>query len=252
MSDNDRPNALFVGSTEGTTNNIYQVQSNASWSTPQFSANIMMNSDPINGIHPRLYFKYLKSKLNVIENRKLKQRLKQLEKMADDYVKSGQEALSDECIKQFLIITRESAILACGLNLFLIQEHIEKFRYKIKGIPLKITELKNFARPLPKNIVKKVKKCIEKKLFDTYWVLHLDNKAIKDTEKERIKKKEAREKDPILVGRIEYSDKHYFIGDWEDEFDDLRLNDIIKKLSLKRKNITLKQKIEKIKSKKEV
>ena len=211
---------------------------NIHYSTPQLETTITVDKDKT-GIHPRLYFKYLKSKLNFVESQFLKRRMKQLEKLVDEYAKLGQEALSEWCVKQFLVISKESAILACGLNKFITQEHVDKFRYKLRGTSLKITPLKNFARPLPKRVADKVKKCMEKKLFDRYEIFHLDDKAVKPTEKERIE----RERDPIIFGRIEYSERYYFIADWEDELDDLKLEDIIKKLSLKKDQIVLKNRL---------
>ena len=138
---------------------------------------------------------------------------------------------------EYMIICRESAILACGFKLFITEEHVERFRYKLKT-PLKITPLKNFVRIIPKDVVKKTKKCMEKKLFDEYVIFHLDDRSSQDTEKEKAEKR----KDPIIFGKVQYSEKYYFIADWEDEFDTLTLKDVIKKLSLK-KSMTLKEKI---------
>ena len=207
--------------------------------TPQVSGSMKIVRDS-KGIHPRLYFKYIKYKMSVLQFRFFKQRMQKLEKLVDEYAQQGQEALSEACVKQYLIIARESAIWACGIKKFVTEEHINKFRYSLKGTSLKITPLKNFVRVIPKPIAKKLKECATKKLFDEYLVVHLDNKSVADTEKEKKVKKEAREKDPILFGRIQYSDKYYFIGDWEDEYDDLRLTDMIKKLSLKKEDIIIK------------
>ena len=93
----------------------------------------------------------------------------------------------------------------------------------------------SFSQGLPRSVSNKD----AKKLFNDYVIFHLDNKAVKETEKQRIE----REKDPVIFGRIEYSDKYYFIADWEDELDDLRLKDLIKQLSFSRKDLTLKQKV---------
>lgn len=194
------------------------------------------------GIHPRLYFKYVKSKLSMLEERTFKARMKKLEQMQIEFAETGQEAMSDECIKQFIVLTREAAVYACGLKTFILPEHLEKFRYHVKGkAPVTLTPLKNFTRKLPVNVAKKVKLCIDKKLFDDYIVAHLDQK---DDRKETEKEKKERERDPILFGRLQNSDKYYFIIDWEDEQDDLRLSDIVTKLSLKHEDITLSAKVE--------
>lgn len=187
------------------------------------------------GIHPRLYFKYLKSKLSMLEQRTFKQRMEKLEKLVDEFTKTGQEAMSESCIKQFLTLSREAAIYACGFKKFITDEHVDKFRYAMRNCSLQITPLKNFARVLPKKVAALARGCIEKKLFDDYVVFHLDNKGHKETEKERIERK----RDPILFGKLENSEKLYYIIDWEDSEDDLRFSDIVEKLALKGEDITL-------------
>jgi len=48
-------------------------------------------------------------------------------------------------------------------------------------------------------------------------------------------------KDPIAFGKIEETDRYYFITDWEDEFCDLTLEDIVDQLDLKKSEIKLKR-----------
>jgi len=188
------------------------------------------------GIHPRLYFKYVKSKMKMVERMKFKERLSKLEELSEKYSKLGQEALSDECIRQYYTIARESAMWACGYNMFVTEDILNKFRYQIKG-DLKITPIKNFARIIPEKPAAKIKSAMERKLFDSYVIVHLDIKqqSVLETKKERVE----REKDPICFGRIDDCDKYYFVCDWEDEFDDLRFQDIVKKLSLSKKDLKL-------------
>jgi len=210
--------------------------------TPHVEADIGYKRGPT-GIHPRLYFKYIKSKLSIIEMHAFKKRMAQLEKMADEYANIGQEALSEECIKHFYLLARESAMHACGVKTFITEEHLQKFKYKVRG-NLKITPIKNFARIIPIKAAKNIKWCIEKKLFDDFVIVHMDNKkeSVKETEKERAE----RVKDPICFGRIADCDKYYFVSDWEDEFDDLKLSDIIGKLSLKKFDMTIKNKMDRL------
>jgi hypothetical protein len=187
------------------------------------------------GIHPRLYFKYLKSKLTMLEQRTFKARMEKLEKMVDEFTSTGQEAMSDACVRQFLVLSREAAIYACGFKKFITEEHVKKYKHDIRDCNLQITPLKNFSRVLPKNVSDIAKKCIDKKLFDDYVVFHLDNKGKIETEKERIERK----RDPILFGKLEHSEKLYLIIDWEDELCDLRFSDIIEKLAFTGEDISL-------------
>jgi len=192
------------------------------------------------GIHPRLYFKYLKNKLTQLEQRTFKARMKKLEKLADEFTATGQEAMSDNCIRQFMVLCREAAVYSCGITRYITQEHVDKYRYNLKKVRLQITPLKNFGRVLPKQVAKIAKKCIEKKLFDDYVIFHLDAKAHKETEEEKIERK----RDPILFGKLEGSDKLYFIIDWEDELCDLRFSDIVENLALKGNDTTLSKKVQ--------
>jgi hypothetical protein len=88
------------------------------------------------------------------------------------------------------------------------------------------------VRIIPKEIQEAKKRADELKVFDNYVVLTYDPKGqmVKLTEKE----KEAA-KDPILFGVIKGSTKLYFIGEWEDEYCDLKLEDI---MSFANKDIT--------------
>lgn len=212
---------------------------NYGWSadTPHLQAEATSRKTP-SGIHPRLYFKYVKGKMSTLEFASFKKRTDKLESLVDDFTKSGQQAMAEQSIKQFIIISKESAAYVCGYTKFLTQEHVDKYKYNIKGSTLKVTPLKNFCRVIPKAVMKKVNNCMEKGLFDDYVIFHLDNAGSKETEKERIE----RERDPIIFGKIEFSDRYYFIADWEDELDDLRFNDIVTNLVLKGKDITMDRK----------
>jgi len=237
--------SIWSGGTDAQTSSAtggwIQVATN-SINTPHFEGEVGFKTDKRGLVHPRLYFKYLKSKLSIIEMHAFKKRMSQLEKMADEYASLGQEALSEECIKHFYLLAREFAMFACGIKTFITEEHLEKFRYRIKG-SLKVTPIKNFARVIPEKATRNIKWCIEKKLFDDFVVVHLDDRkdSVKETEKEKIERK----KDPICFGRIAESDNYYFVADWEDELCTLKLSDVIKKLSLKKADITMKSKMEK-------
>jgi hypothetical protein len=217
------------------------VSSNYTWTfeTPHVEAEGSIKTNA-SGIHPRLYFKYLKSKLNVLEQRTFETRMKKLEELADEFTRTGQEAMSDNCVRQFMVLSREAAIYACGFKKYITEEHVKKYKYNIRNCSLQETPLKNFGRVLPKLVAAVAKKCIEKKLFDDYVVFHLDSKAKKETEKERIERK----RDPILFGKLEGSDKLYFLIDWEDELCDLRFSDIVENLALKGEDITLSKKLQ--------
>ena len=220
---------------------VWTVNGAANWETPHIEGGISIHSKG-NGspdIHPVLFFKYLKSKLNVIEMALMRERLSALEKAADEFAEVGQEALQDDCIKRFMILSREAAIYACGYRTFIKPEHVDKFKYKIKEGSLKITPLKNFARVIPNPVANKIKDCMKKKLFDEYVIFHLDDRAVEITEKERVERK----KDPIVFGKIEHSENYYFIADWIDDLDDLTLKVFLKKIGIDKRSLAMSRKI---------
>jgi hypothetical protein len=215
------------------------------WTTPHVEGQFA-GAKGENQISAGLYFRYVKKKLNLIESRKFKARLSRLEKMSDEFEKMGQIAMSEECIKQFLIVMRESAMWACGIKLYIEKKQAEKFRHSVKHEKLCITPMENYGRVIPPTVAKKIKYAMKKKLFDEYVIFHLDNKdwrkgsSVVETQKQKIE----REKDPIAFGKINETDRYYFIADWEDELDNLRLKDIVETLALKRENMTIKQHVD--------
>lgn len=79
------------------------------------------------------------------------------------------------------------------------------------------------------DIIRKKTDIDKYEIFDNYVILHydFDNNGTdlpSDKKKEEVEKR----KDPILFGIIAGSNKLYFIGDWIDEYCDLRFDDVVK------------------------
>lgn len=181
------------------------------------------------------FFTLMKKKMSVLEGIKFKGRIARLEKMLDEANKAGQIAFSEELIRKILVCMRESEMYAQGYKVFLTREIYERFCTKTAKRVL-LTKMDNYSRVIPSDVVEKLDAAEKLKLFDAYYVMHYDSpNTVKETEKEVVK----RQKDPILFGAIAYSDKLYYIADWEDEFCDLTLEDIVDKLDLKDEEITI-------------
>jgi len=237
--------SLLTAWGNGTSGTSYNISWTGEATTPYNSLVLSDQKYPVDypegkpELHPRLYFKYVKSKMSMLEFSTFKRRMKYLEKLMEEFSKNGQQALAEDCIKKFVVLSRESALYACGFKLYVTQDILDKFKNKVK-VPIKYTDIKNFGRVIPPTAAKKIRTCIQKKLFDSYTIVHLDNKeAVKETEQERIN----REKDPICFGKIQYSDRYYFVCDWVDELDNLRLETIIKALKLDKSKMKLSNKI---------
>ena len=145
----------------------------------------------------------------------------------------GQTALVETLLANKKIILNEALLLDNGVSKYVTEEDVIKFyEGTSRSKNLVLVWIKNFVRIIPKEIQEAKKRADELKVFDNYVVLTYDPKGqmVKLTEKE----KEAA-KDPILFGVIKGSTKLYFIGEWEDEYCDLKLEDI---MSFANKDIT--------------
>ncbi len=189
----------------------------------------------------KIFFGLMKKKMGLLKDFSYKRRIAKLEKAVKESEDLGQIAFSEELMKKLLVLCREAEMWAMGKKIFLDRETFNRFKDATER-SVALTSLKNYARPIPDKVLKEKKKCDDVKLFDGYAVMHYDDKeTVKETEKETV---ERRAKDPILFGIVEYSNRLYFVDDWEDEYCDLTLDDIIDKLDLEDEDITLSKKIE--------
>jgi hypothetical protein len=185
-------------------------------------------------IHPRLYFKYIKSKLNKLQERKLNERLLRLQKFVKSAEELGQKALFEEFSRKIAITVREQEVFACGIEYFVDRWVIDKFRGKVKDVEIGFSKLSEYTRPVPDNVASKIKKLQELSMFDDYWILYLNYQDKKDVggkkkaEVVKTNKEKIKEKDPIVFGIQDYlPDKLYFIADWVDEYCDLTLDKLL-------------------------
>jgi hypothetical protein len=185
-------------------------------------------------IHPRLYFKFVKSKLSKLEQRELNERLLKLQQLVVQAKDLGQKALYEEFSRKIAICVREQELSVCGIEYFIDREVVEKYRHRIKDVEIGFSKLENFDRPLPTNVKKRVERVQKLKLFDELWVLYLNYKDKTDVggkkkqEVVKTNKEKIKEKDPILFGIQSYMpDKLYFVVDWIDEYCDLTLDKFV-------------------------
>jgi DNA polymerase III delta prime subunit len=184
-------------------------------------------------IGPKLYFNYVKSKLNKTQTKKLKARLDKLQILVKSAQESGQTALYEELTKMLLVAVRESQAAACNYDVYIKKADIDKYRYLVceneqdRAQIVFFKTLEEFPRSIPAKVQKVIKSVKSKGLFDQLHVLYLDySKETIKSNKEKI-----REKDPILFGTFNYdAEKFYFITDWIDEYCDLTLSSFVDKL----------------------
>ena len=161
--------------------------------------------------------------------------MKQYRDRIKDYIlmlgyaeRSGQYALKEKLFRNMVICKYESILFSKGLYKAISEENLMKFA---KGCPknLCLDYISDYTRIIPFDIIRKKTDKDKYEIFDNYVILHydFDNNGTdlpSDKKKEEMKKR----KDPILFGVIAGSNKLYFIGDWIDEYCDLRFDDVVK------------------------
>lgn len=162
-----------------------------------------------------------------------------------------QTALVQKIESYASVLKHELLLSTTKFNKYLTEEQIVSFYEKASQheklqTKLCLTYIKNFAKIIPEEITALKKEADLLNVFDNYVVLHYDydNSAVMETAEEIAKRK-----DPVLFGVIIGSNRLYYIGDWIDDYCDLTLDAIIKKIGGKAKTInsaSLKKDIQKI------
>ena len=192
--------------------------------------------DPHRGIHPKLYFSFVKSRLTKIEKEKIRKRLRIVEPLLVQAKEINQEAYYQELAKEFAFLLREAEVLACGFDTIIKKASIEKFRSFVKDTQIDFSTVAKFPRAIPNKIQKKLSALQGKSLFDEYYILYNNpSKEVVKTNKEKIQ-----EKDPILFGNLFLAPETFFyIADWEDEYCNLTLDSFLSKMKENNKDFEL-------------
>lgn len=155
----------------------------------------------------------------------------------------GQEALVDQWLGRLFIIKYESFLRASGFHHKISEAQLVNFIKKTKkGVAL--TWVKNFAHPIPDEVIERKLKADSLHVFDNYVILHYDpeGKVYAPTEKEREEERQRRA-DPILFGVLEESHDLYYIADWVDEYCDLTLDKFLEVSGLDKAQLEIDEKI---------
>lgn len=200
----------------------------------------------------KLFFSSVKENVCEIDQINIDEVLAKYELTLKNAEYNNQIALVER-IKDFAEILKYELLLSTTkFNKFIKEESIVKFYNKVSvhqkyKTNLCLTYIKNFVKIIPEEITSLKKEADELKIFDNYLILHYDysGKAVNETKAEKEKRK-----DPILFGVIKNSTNLYYIGDWVDDYCDLTLDVIIKKIGEKSveeiDSISLMNKIDKI------
>ena len=149
---------------------------------------------------------------------------------------TGQTALKEKLVREMFVNKYEAELYAKGLYDVVTEEQAVEFARKSeKGVEL--LYLKNFSRPLPDEVIKKLDEVNKLGIFDNYVVMAYDpeGKMKDETEEDRNKRK-----DPILFGVILGSNKLYYITDWIDETCNLTLQQFVDTLDITKYDLKMK------------
>ena len=152
---------------------------------------------------------------------------------------AGQEAFKERLLRDLVINKYESVLYATG-NYYVVKEEtaVEFAKKAEKGVNL--VYAKNYLRPIPIDVVNKIKEMNELEIFDNYVIMHYDpeNRYSDKTHAEKVKE-EQKKRDPILFGVIAGSNKLYYITDWEDEYCNLTLDEFVSVLQTEKDKLKM-------------
>jgi hypothetical protein len=189
-------------------------------------------------LKPTIIYQYIKDRFKPIEQKRLEKRFEIICEILHNAQATQQVALVEKIRTKFDPFIREQELLSCRINAYINEKTLEAFVNATPNKIIKITPLKNYVRIIPKRVQKKLEETQQKKLFDSYVVVHTDPN---DT---AVEKTEAEKKDPILFGIINGSKKYYFIDDWKDELCSLTMNQIIDTLDLQKEDYELPEEVD--------
>lgn len=161
-----------------------------------------------------------------------------------DAKEMGQTTLVDKWLGRIFTVKYESILRSKGFEKRITEAQLVSFVKKSeKGISL--SYIKNFSRPIPKEVKEKKLEADSLHVFDNYVVLYYDpeGKVYKPTQAEREKERQ-RKADPILFGVIANNRCLYYIADWVDDYCDLTLDKFLEVSGILESNIKITEKYE--------
>ena len=192
-------------------------------------------------LDPQDYFNYVKNKKHKVSDKFLQDFYTVVEEQMGKAMTVGQDSMIRKLAFVLKTTEKEHVLLEEGIDTFVYREDIEEFIQSVQNKVVKIIDLEFYPRTIPDEIVEKIAKLKEKKIFDNYYIVFTDytGEAAKSVKEER------KRRDPIIFGTFEKKidgiwnihDRFYYIGDWEDEYCDLTLSKMVSEMTKKGKDI---------------
>ena len=112
----------------------------------------------------------LKQQKQIIEDAELQRVYENAQVFANKYAETGQAEALKKLIFVLQTVTKERELLKLGFNQFIYKDAIDAYIDQVSVKPIKITELCNYVRDIPQEIVDKVK--LTKEIFDEFFVVY--------------------------------------------------------------------------------
>ena len=180
---------------------------------------------------PSQYFDMVKDEMNKETRESISKIYEVTLDLLKKYKVTKQKAAARHCYATCMAMTKEIELLDHGIDKWVDRRFIDKFIDEVADECVCIITMEDYPRSIPDEIINKVSETAH--IFDQFFILFTDYTG----EKRKEVAKEKRDKDPILFGNIfidgKVSHKMYFIGDWEDEYCHLTLNQMIDKMAEK-------------------
>jgi hypothetical protein len=152
--------------------------------------------------------------------------------------KNGQTGMAKKIARVFADRFRTGDLLAAGVKYWVDKESLYKFKTSIQGGHISDTRFEDYTRLIPDEVVT-IKKKVEE-FFDKLIIFHYWNEKAVETEMMSPTEYSAM-KDPILFGvSNDTPDKYYVIADWEDDYCNLKFDDVVKFLGGDKEKFKLK------------
>lgn len=177
------------------------------------------------------YFDQVKKAKQKMTHKELKTMAENAVKLMQRFIVTKQTVAAQRLAFNVKNLEKERKLLDMGFNTYLWKDNVDEYVKNIAPTEVKITDLSNYTRVVPDEIIKTIEKTQD--LFTNYFVVFTDYTG---REERRIETQQ-RNKDPILLGAfIEHDDKYgnhnvgerlYYLGDWTDDYCDLTLDKLV-------------------------
>lgn len=180
---------------------------------------------------PTNFFQRIKDLARPITQEDLVQVRQSLAEEILQFIETGQLSSAERLLFHLNTVGRELKAIEAGFTKYVYRDDLEDYILKVSKSVVKITELRNFERRIPKDKVETVTRAMP--IFDDLIIVFTDYTG----REERKVKKRDRAKDPIIFGTFHTKNKEiwnhrfYFITDWVDDFCDLTLDKFVSEMS---------------------